>query len=1040
MRGRVNGKRLTFNKKKVRVPEFGIRNPEFEFLKPFTLGRSPLTLFPILTLSLLLSISLPLPLPAQTLSFRNYTTDDGLPSPEVYCVEQDDRGYMWLGTDNGVSRFDGYEFRNYTLKDNVIFFMHKDRKARIWMTSSTGKLYYTKGDSIHAYEYNHLIPEQKGNFWYAKEVYIDSLENLWLPLVWQGILKITANGDTSTIRSLSYSHELIYQVENQILTSRVNYSISPGNKKATLPISFHLEKTSFEVEGLDRTVFSSQAGQFPIVFKDNKNRHYLSRQGLLFEIKNNGLELKHEDFLLLSEKEVLFEEDNTVWQGGPGGLKRYSQFPPLKSVRPEYYLPQENVSDIFKDRSGGLWVTTLQSGIYYSPTLQLSIFKEFSSSPDQFITSLEIKDPQTIFFSSLKGQVYELNVIHHSFKKLPRVEIPISFLEQKLDIYNTRKISDLYWDPREEILWAAIGGSNAYFHKGHWRSAYSVQADAEYRIRYPIGIRFSIRPGSTLLWGGSQERFGAIDIKTKQVLFNSFHLFPRQRYPDSYQAFSGRVWVGCTDGLYEFRDSQLLDRTYLHPALSYRIEDIDQLPDSTLVFGTKGAGVVLWKGDSFRQLSTKEGLSSDMTEVVHVDSAGIIWLGTLNGLNRIDPRSGKIRQISIADGLPSREITQIRSQGKTIWIGTSNGLVRMQDEQTDTPFYPPILEGVYINQQAIPLTQDTLLPYLRNDLEFRFVSLNYPLKGDINYRFRLQEENPWQYTQSRSVNYPDLPPGDYRFEVQAQNKAGEWSRSSSFQVGIRLPFWQSGWFLSLSGLIVLGIIFAIYKNRIERLKKEAQFREQIFELESSALQAQMNPHFIFNAMTSIQNYIMKGEKKKAVSYLARFSRLIRSTLNHSRVPLIPMEEELETLRNYLELERMRFKEKFAYSITQDKNVNPAQIELPPMLIQPYLENSIHHAFNKLDRPGKIDLYFKKEGPYIIATIQDNGIGIEQSLKKKERPGQSRKSLGMSITSRRLNMLDKEDESEKVQIEEVKGEKEEVLGTKVTIRIKVEGRK
>jgi LytS/YehU family sensor histidine kinase len=198
----------------------------------------------------------------------------------------------------------------------------------------------------------------------------------------------------------------------------------------------------------------------------------------------------------------------------------------------------------------------------------------------------------------------------------------------------------------------------------------------------------------------------------------------------------------------------------------------------------------------------------------------------------------------------------------------------------------------------------------------------------------------------------------------------------------------------------------------------------------------MNPHFIFNSLNSIQSYIANNENDKANRFLAKFSRLIRAMLNHSRASKITLEDEIESIQLYLALEKMRFKEKFDFDIIIDEEIHADEVMIPPLLIQPYLENAIIHGLSQARAQGKISLYYMLVGKYLLATVTDNGVGIETTRRLKDKNGSLHKSVGMTITRKRLELLDEGNSDPKVSIEEITDRKGEVLGTKVEVKIRV----
>lgn len=252
-----------------------------------------------------------------------------------------------------------------------------------------------------------------------------------------------------------------------------------------------------------------------------------------------------------------------------------------------------------------------------------------------------------------------------------------------------------------------------------------------------------------------------------------------------------------------------------------------------------------------------------------------------------------------------------------------------------------------------------------------------------------------------------------------------------------LPFYQKTWFMLFSTAVIVFGLYLIFRFFLDRSRRSALAEARISQLERSALQAQMNPHFIFNSLNSIQSYIANNENDKANRFLAKFSRLIRAMLNHSRATKISLQEEIDSITLYLDLEKMRFKSKFDYEIVIDEDIDPSDIDLPPLLIQPYLENAIIHGLAQKRSQGKITLYYLLVGKYLVVTVTDNGIGIEKSKSQKGQTNSLHKSVGMTITQKRLEMLDEGNKDQKVDIKEVQDRHGEVLGTKVEVKIRVD---
>ncbi|MFK7771534.1 MAG: sensor histidine kinase, partial [Saprospiraceae bacterium] len=274
---------------------------------------------------------------------------------------------------------------------------------------------------------------------------------------------------------------------------------------------------------------------------------------------------------------------------------------------------------------------------------------------------------------------------------------------------------------------------------------------------------------------------------------------------------------------------------------------------------------------------------------------------------------------------------------------------------------------------------------------------------------------------------------DYTFEVQAQNEDGYWSQSTVYDFSIQPPWWATWWFRTLSFLTLGFIGYRFYKYRTDQIKRETAIQLQMTNLEKSALQAQMNPHFIFNCLNSIQNFILKNDTKKAVEYLSRFARLVRHNLNASVKGEISLEEEVSILDNYLALERERFDQRFDYKINVNELLEDQFIEFPPMLIQPYVENAVVHGLAQKEDNGKVDISFNRDNGNLVVTVKDNGIGYRKndSGEKSNR----HKSVGMTITQKRLELLDA-NSNNAVKIKILHDPTGIPNGTVVTITIKI----
>jgi sensor histidine kinase YesM len=288
-----------------------------------------------------------------------------------------------------------------------------------------------------------------------------------------------------------------------------------------------------------------------------------------------------------------------------------------------------------------------------------------------------------------------------------------------------------------------------------------------------------------------------------------------------------------------------------------------------------------------------------------------------------------------------------------------------------------------------------------------------------------------------------MDPGNYQLVVYGINNDGIRSlKPEVFLITIETPFWQTVWFISLASLIVLLGVFLVVRLIVRSIRKKEEAKTLVNKLmaeyQITALQAQMNPHFIFNAINTIQGYILEKSEEEAYDYLAKFGKLIRSVLHHSQEKVLLLEHELEVLNLYIELEQLRFDNCFDYELTLSEGISPEEIYLPGMILQPYVENAIWHGIVNLrgSRRGKLEIRIKIENNILITTIKDNGIGRETAMSFNK--NRRHKSVGMQLTGERITIMNQLHgyETASVSVTDLVDENGTPVGTSVEVRIPI----
>jgi len=394
---------------------------------------------------------------------------------------------------------------------------------------------------------------------------------------------------------------------------------------------------------------------------------------------------------------------------------------------------------------------------------------------------------------------------------------------------------------------------------------------------------------------------------------------------------------------------------------SNNLMSIVRINEDTLVIGTYGGGLNLLdtRTMKFTSITEADGLVNNVVYGLVYEGDGELWLSTNNGLVRHNIYSRSFQNFRPKHYLQSTEYNEgafLRSSSGTLYFGGVSGLNyfkpdEVQFDTTGCPIYYTDFRGKFTSQKTNRLE----LSFLDSRLEIDFMSLYYTNPDGIKYSYRLKGyDNDWVVTNQNTAVYPRLSPGTYSFHVKAEDEFGYWARESSeLRVVVNPPIWQRWWFIALLLLVLASLVYAIFRYRTKQIKET--YKLQLIDSELAGLRSQMNPHFIFNSLNSIQYFILKKEPQEAYTYLSKFASLMRKILQNSRLRFISIQDEMDWLNLYLEMEKMRMDDNLDYSI-KTRNINDTNLtNIPTMLIQPFVENSIVHGLLPKQDNRKLDV-------------------------------------------------------------------------------------
>lgn len=914
---------------------------------------------------------------AQEPVFRHYTLADGLPSSETYSVVQDRNGYIWVSSDRGLARFNGYEFKVFTsvqggLLDNTIFGLYKDHRQWVWYFGYNGSVGYLKGDSFCAFEHNDKVRaifkskrleglsiDQNGGF---MSVYQRASCNV---PVW-----INSKGQSRQLPLIPGCRDIYF--------SRNNTSVVAGEKNAKT--TRLISQETLEV-----------IGSFPSLAYDNANMSSFvcrKRNGDLlfycayeiFLLNNKGIKrvVKCKERVL----NMVLDSKENLWVGYMNkGLEMYPCSD--SSYQPSVFkqLSKNSVSGITQDKEGGLWFTTLEDGVFYLPPDFILSFGKESGLPLPKARIIENLDDKLVFVMSDHSLVYKYHnqsTIHAPAGK------------------SWKGYNDIVHTAPGVTYYAKIHNNRNHL-TAHWRLLPVQKID--------VG-RFDI-------WGYiSSELHRCGEGSDTTIFFDQIGKITSVK-----EIGKEEVLVATLNGLYLYKYGTITSLKSVHPLFSQRISNMVDLGKDHLVFATIGSGLLIVNKKGFREsvhYTCDNGLPSNMCHVLIAEDDSTLIAGTNNGVCRItkavDRQSSKIYTVSVNNGLNSNEVHDLEIVGDDLWVAAVNGLSILPLKLFADKKIPVFLnmEEVRVNNQKVNKRLEGHFSYEENSLHFTFSGINFQYNNQLLYHYRLKgSDDGWHCSSNRTVIYNALAPGNYVFEVYVRSADGKInSEKISYAFSVLPPFWRTWWFIACVSLVLCYWVYCLVARRIQKIREQVKVQNELNNFKDKALRSQMNPHFIYNSMNAIQNYIQKNETEASIDYLNLFSRLMRNIFNYSEEKTISLEKDLEAVLMYVEMENMRFSNRFKLHLLLDDELNIAQVQIPPFLIQPFVENSILHGFRSREGIGNLWVSVKKLSDRIKISIKDDGIGrssaMETSRRKQAyRVNDDRRSSGTKVTLNRI---------------------------------------
>lgn len=1025
------------------------------------IGRYTLLLFLLLNCTLSSAQS-------PTLFFEHYTSQNGLSQNSGYAITQDKWGFLWMGTQEGLNRFDGYDFTPYRNggPDSSAYFSQitsllTTKDGLLWVGTPNGLSVFN--NRLTRYEsFSHFFGTDPSlDSLYILKLFEDSKGNAWIITQYDGLFRYTPG--TRQLTRFFERGENNGRLTSITEDDHQQVWLCSGNEifRFSLEKGGHFEKIPFTpVANMDKVkisdiVYSGQqlwigTAEHGIYLLNNTDHSVIS-----FHHNNNKAAQPGQ---INAIRCMLKDSRNNIWIGTRNeGLYRYSLSDhQLVNARYQDNIPgslrKDFVLSLFEDRQGIIWAGLSGGGFakydVYN-TIFHSIRKDYrdkGSLGDNMLFCLYSRDDENLFIGTQNGGVVKWNTRNNSFQSYKDHD-PRSLTHNTVYGITTGIDGKLWlatWGGLCRLDMDQRGATNPFVSFAGGRDLTKIYLHIVHKLRNHPRLLVSGINGLYQFDLTTEKWLSWMD-RDSLVLHNK--IIVRTTYEDDRE----QVWLG-TEGMgllkYDI-PTNTITAISLPSVYTRNVRYIFAENERYLWLGTDN-GLVQYDrlADTILHTwQTRDGLPNDVVYGILPDEQKRLWLSTNKGLSCFDVRHRRFYNYDISYGLQDMEFNTAccyRAKDGTMYFGGIEGLTLFHPAAVPVDKFNPapvitsfsVMNNPYPTDTSLLYKKQVKLSHLQNFFSIEFAALNFSHTTKTVYAYQLKGVDPdWVYCGNRhTASYTKLPPGKYEFQVKAANGNGNWNPElTTLNITILPAFWQTSWFLAAIGLVLAGLIWYAVWKWIRNIRHEAALKHTIAETEMMALRAQMNPHFIFNCINSIDALIQSNDKYHATIYLNKFAKLIRNILDSSKQNMVTLAKDLDTLKLYIELEQLRNENKFTAEIKADDSLLQDDYKVPPLIVQPYVENAILHGLrNRPDNNGKLSINVSRRDDHIEYIIEDNGVGRQAGKNGTRTENQS---YGMDMTRDRVKLFNKETAASVIITDLVKDH--QPAGTKIQVLLKIQ---
>ncbi len=900
---------------------------------------------------------------AQQYHLHHFNDKDVIPSSFVYKTFEDSKGYLWFLTDKSITRYDGRKAKMFGPEDGYneggAYQILQDKKGVIWIVTTNFKLYYFKDEQFNELKYNKFIS------WLC----IDKNDTKWIATRTNACISFIR--EDYTVSKPVFIIDEFDRVNLFLTLSNFNYLISlPGG-------IFHYQK------GKIRKLSSSDTYNDFLISRifHLKNRIYITNEQGIHEFIGNKLVLRYPP--VNSDIFDLVEDDNGfIWVATPRGLLKLSR------QREKFKLDLKlltgySVLSISYMHDKSLWVSTAKDGVFIlnDRATHYTSSAYFSNEP----IFLAKKDLTRMYFFTENINYYELYNNKLLSKKLPVADYKQPFqVKNALSVSNTGVVlfttKELFIKDGKVGFFDAKKGKHASFYAG---GDESLLIDEQLNLKRRDTIVINKDE-----WQNINRTYLGKNILTESacpiLLINDTFFYSTNKGLLKVFKNKGKLYGAL------IRIKGIISGAVYH--------------NQKIYVSTKSNGIYRINKGIMDNISTVNGLVSNYCTRIYIHG-DFLWACTNKGVSRVNMETLAIRNFTERDYLLNEQVNDLEIFHDTVYVATNLG-VTMFPANTSAPNNQPAiyLEKLLLNN-SIEIAVNSLIEtdYLNNNFTLELVSPGY--RSGKSNRFRLiittNDVTDTLHYDNSSIQLLALMPGTYNIRADVMNIDGVWStKPVLLDLLIHPPFWKTIWFISLIIIIVCSVVGYVLWLSVKRQKEMQEYRRKITESELKSLRLYMNPHFLFNSLTSLQSFILTVKTGEANHFITKFSKLIRAVMNYSVKGELLLKEEIQLLKDYLELESVRFGTGFTYQVACQEGIDIENTSIPSLIIQPFVENAIKHGVTGVAEQCYIKVWFEMRGKELYCIVADNGKGRNSKQNKET----THISSGIKFTRERITLL------------------------------------